>query len=169
MECLFPLCYHRKQTTYNVIHMNVMHIRGALCAAQFATQKEIEHGGEYAYAFVHCDTLMGEIFAEKPSKRSLVKSPPNVTVYRFGLGSFYACYAGPSFSYEALLNLAATEMELNKDAVRGEWDKFLRVKLSNVKKVHGAFHAMKWFQVYSQLLPIQECSKLTLWEITWKL
>jgi len=110
--------------------------------------------------FLFCNAASGALSDTYPRTAAAhaaqhVHMPPNVTAYRqeggaqlIGGRHVYFLY-GASLAQRALINLVATERELNSGAVSGAaWVSFVRVKLSGIKKAYGLLEARRWHAAY---------------------
>lgn len=106
--------------------------------------------------FLFCNAASGALSDSYPRTATQhVHMPPNLTAYRqeggaqlIGGRHVYFLY-GSSLGQRALINLVATERELNSGAISGEaWVSFVRVKLAGVKRTYGLLEARRWHAAY---------------------
>lgn len=114
-------------------------------------------GNVYRQCFLYSASDTGELSEEMPKglqgEISRIQLPPNLSVYRQERGVhlmpgifLYFCY-GSGMEEQALVNLVATEREINSGAT-AQWAQFVRVKLTNVKRTYGYLEARRWLRAY---------------------
>jgi hypothetical protein len=108
--------------------------------------------------FLFCNAASGALSDSYPKTTSHqgVHMPPNLTAYRQEGGAqlasgrhVYFLY-GASLGKRALVNLVATERELNSGSISGigVWASFVRVKLTGIKRAYGLLEAKRWHAAY---------------------
>lgn len=122
----------------------------SLAADPFGTHRRTR------FLFCHAKTgLVSERYPSGSSGGSHVHLPPNLTVYRQEGGAqlapgrhLYFLY-GASLSARALVNLVATERELNAGHIASNaWISFVRAKLASTRRTYGLLDAWRWLKAY---------------------